>query len=298
MFEPRKNNIPGQRADEPQAQRPDDVEIEHLRDCLADALERAANDGTDVSEIQKCLQKLQETAETPIPVDVEDKFRQFQEKHAELLRDNDGGSAAPDDRHRRRRKWTWIGLIAAVVALLSIMFMAGASDNGIQNIFAHWNDDVLFFVGEGESSHNTQANSADDVMEFKSLEDALETYEITEEIIPQQILERYELKSVIAIDVQKRFTTIRAEYCNIYTEKHYNLELKKYFEIADAQACLFEKDNSTVNEYVNGDTTYFIFNNPAGNVATWLSGNLLCTISGDISIQDLYKIINSIHGGK
>lgn len=295
MFEPRKNNIPGQRADEPQALRPDDVEIEHLRDCLADALERAANDGTDVSEIQKCLQKLQETAETPIPVDVEDKFRQFQEKHAELLRDDDGGSAAPDDRHRRRRKWTWIGLIAAVVALLSIMFMAGASDNGIQNIFAHWNDDELYFIGDWESSGNSQTNH---IREYRTLEEAFDTCEITGNVIPKWIPEQFVLKSISIKDAGERFIKILAEYYDPNTDDKFNIEIKKYTQIADARTYLFEKNLTPIDKYEIEKTVFYVFDNQAGMVTTWISGDLLCSISGNLSAEDFHKMANSIFEGE
>lgn len=292
MFEPRKNNIPGQRADEPQALRPDDVEIEHLRDCLADALERAANDGTDVSEIQKCLQKLQETAETPIPVDVEDKFRQFQEKHAELLRDDDGGSAAPDDRHRRRRKWTWIGLIAAVVALLSIMFMAGASDFDIRGMIARHTDEEFFFTGDKNLS-----DSQTTIESYNSLESALDAYEIKEAVVPQWIPARFELETVIAQTIEERYIYIRAEYKNSSTNKYCNIEVKKYFDFANTQARYFEKDSSPVMKYESRGITHYLFDNPAGAVVTWLDGNLLCSISGDLTAEEFQKITDSMYGG-
>ena len=60
-------------------------------------------------------------------------------------------------------------------------------------------------------------------------------------------------------------------------------------------AALQEKDNSQVRVYESGGVEHYIMENNEKLVATWFTDNLECSITGEISEEDLETMINSIY---
>ena len=60
----------------------------------------------------------------------------------------------------------------------------------------------------------------------------------------------------------------------------------------------FEKDDNPVEAYTSYERTFYIFSNVNTTVAIWADGNLRETITGDLSVDEVKKIINSIGGSQ
>ena len=56
---------------------------------------------------------------------------------------------------------------------------------------------------------------------------------------------------------------------------------------------LIEKDDSVV-EYSYKDTMFYIYTNTGVPCAVWQQNDFLCSLDGDVTEEELYKIIHSI----
>ncbi len=69
-----------------------------------------------------------------------------------------------------------------------------------------------------------------------------------------------------------------------------------YIDQASADAS-FEKDNNTVEVYENNNIPHYIFQNIDRVQAVWISSNVIYNVSGDVSADEMKKIIDSMNGG-
>lgn len=59
----------------------------------------------------------------------------------------------------------------------------------------------------------------------------------------------------------------------------------------------FEKDESELQIYEKNDIKHYIFQNINQIQAVWSNSNIVYNISGDVSVEEMKKIINSMYGG-
>lgn len=66
--------------------------------------------------------------------------------------------------------------------------------------------------------------------------------------------------------------------------------LKPYAEVSN----IYEKDNTKVTIYQKNGIDYYLLSNLNTNTAIWKNDSFECQIDGDISIDELKQIIDSI----
>ena len=59
---------------------------------------------------------------------------------------------------------------------------------------------------------------------------------------------------------------------------------------------LYEKDNIDVNEYIINDIEHYIISNLDKNIIIWQNENIEGAITGNFSLNEAEKIIDSIYG--
>lgn len=57
----------------------------------------------------------------------------------------------------------------------------------------------------------------------------------------------------------------------------------------------FEKDGSSVVEYIQNGITHYIMSNLSVQLSAWVNGNCECSITGPISEKEMIAIIDSIY---
>ena len=57
---------------------------------------------------------------------------------------------------------------------------------------------------------------------------------------------------------------------------------------------VFEKDGGPVTEYLGGGKLFYIMTNNSSRTATWSDGQIMVTISGDLSEETIKTMIDSI----
>ncbi len=269
---------------------------------LLDELESFSRDpghaAIDPDAVIACLDQLDELSPMDASFDVEASLADFRAQHREVF-----PKKCPPKRRRilpRRARWL---AAAAAVLLLSVSMLASAFDVDFMDFIARWTDETFGFeIKQHEVKHITE----EDVINtpkffFPSLEDALASCGVTEQVVPTWIPEGFTLDSEGAfITVSDLRVSFHAWYWNGDKDgDNFMISIDKF---EDASAAMSgsggiikdEREPHTVE--LGGIKHYFFWNNDEC-VCAWTNGSLVCYIAGDVSETQLLKMVESIYEG-
>ena len=186
----------------------------------------------------------------------------------------------------------WYKAVAAVLALVLILaaatsITAEALHIDIWNRLASWTNDVFQF------GQILQVPSAPDPeleynAELQSLQDALNRLEITEKLAPTWMPAGYISKD-LKITSTPRVRNIGAIY-----EKNGSELIIKICQTIGVPAAQVEKNDDLLEVYVVDGVEYYIFSNTETLQATWAFGEFECIIIGQITLEEMKTMIDSI----
>lgn len=187
----------------------------------------------------------------------------------------------------RLRLYRWIAVAAAIALLIAIPVAASAI--GWQDLWiavAKWTRDTFSFVGSETTPYT--APSPNDIAHYTSLQEALEAKGLRSDFLPTWIPERYSFDNISLQETptQKIF---RALYLS--GEESLNINIKTYIDTAPEY---IEVEEKLLETYVVSGREYHIFSNFDKLRAAWLADNCECYISGDLTIEEIKKMIDSI----
>ena len=200
---------------------------------------------------------------------------------------------------RHSRSIRWMLRIVSVAAILAVLFFATtitayALGYDVWGAIASWSQETFSFV-QSDTKNNTDqtdpSNSGSVSSEFSSLQEALDSYGITATIAPTWIPERFSLDSVSASKNDGL----------IVFNTHYSCEDSILVisvichEQPQEQYAQWQKDNVTPTIYEADGTPHYIMTNMGRQKAVWFTSNCECSITGDISEDELLTIIDSIY---
>ena len=268
---------------------------EKLLDQLAETLELVAEDQAEISDLRSCLERFDK--EDLIEVDAEQALVRFQEKHHVLLSE-EKAIRMPACRHPPRKYFRRFAAVIAAAMFFSTMYIAGASDEGITKMIGRWTSETFHFGGIGkerELSETSDVNRSVVEGEYDSIEASLKDCEISQSVFPKWLPKRFHLKRISVREVGSHFCAVSADYSCDGSERILCIDIKRYYDIENAHSHIFEKDDSPTIEYESNGITHYLIKNPAGNAAVWINGNLMCSITGDLSEAEFQKVIDSVY---
>ena len=183
-----------------------------------------------------------------------------------------------------------IAAAAAVVLIVGIPLTAKAFNwEKIWTAVATWAKETFSFVQEEQPQ--VDAPSPANEKEYTSLQQALEITNKRTDIIPTWIPDGFTLEKV---DIDE--TPIQRNYVALYTQnsKFLNITVRSYKETDPEK---IEINEDLVEVYNVSEIEYYIFSNNNRISAMWLQDNYECCMSGDITIEELKQMINSIPKG-
>lgn len=204
---------------------------------------------------------------------------------------------SPDDqqKHTKRRiSAPWLRRLVAAAAVIAVLICVpiAAKAFGWDELwhgFAKWAKETFSFVSEesaGVPDPDTEYNG-----EIASLKELLEQGECDPTIIPTWIPDGFVLEKL-----ERDATPMRDVYRALYTNGEQVLRIRvQNFLSADAQTVEIEEDFSEI--YTISGIEYYIFENSDQIRAVWIVDSYQCMISGDISIEELKLMIDSIEKG-
>lgn len=190
------------------------------------------------------------------------------------------------------RSWLRRSLAAAAVIALLICIPLTAkafSWQEIWNAVAKWAKETFSFV----SDENTQdsAPEADDTLQYDSLQQLLFDARGEENLVPSWIPERYQLEDIRVNEVPSRKT-----YIVLYKNGDDSLQiLVQTYQTSDSENIEVEKEPLEIYE-VSG-VQYYIVANDEQLRAVWRKDSYECYISGDLTIEEIKRMIDSIGKG-
>lgn len=276
-----------------------ELTADELTDALSDIWDSMDENNYDPAQLDEYLSELEKRDPVPPGFDVDTSLAAFHEKHSRLLEQVPPVQPFTASKPVQRRRWrsSLVAVAAAAAMLLGGAVTAQAFGIDLFGAIARWTKDSFSFSlpSPGSSTELAVSVPTDDGG-FATLQDALNNYNIAETIAPQWYPEG---SRVVSVSVFPRGTgvTIQADY--EAEELFISVSVRQYATAKDAEIGIgsFEKDPGPVIQFECGDVVHYIMTNNSSNVATWVNGSLVCSISGNMTVDDLKQMIKSIYEG-
>lgn len=183
-----------------------------------------------------------------------------------------------------------VAAAAAVALIVSVPLTAKALNwEKIWNAVAMWAKETFSFVWEDQP----EADSPDtkEIRPFRSLQQTLEESGKNPDIVPTWIPDGFVLENV---DTDE--TPMQQNYVALYKngERSLNICVHSY---ADTDPERIEVNDNLIEIYNWENTGYYIFSNNKRFRAVWTKDSYECYISGEITIEEIKKMIDSIPKG-
>lgn len=196
--------------------------------------------------------------------------------------------------HSRQTTLSWlrrmIAAAAVIVLLVSIPVTAKAFEwEELWEVIARWAKETFSFVSSDDVEYSEPA-IADD-LEYTSLQDMLERNNIPHDMVPTWIPEGYVLEKI-----EKDITPVQEVYRVFYLDgdKELAIRVRSYLQ---GDPDKIEVNEELVEVNVISGVQYYIFSNVDQMRAIWIIDSYQCNISGDLSIEEIKLMIDSIGKG-
>ena len=187
-----------------------------------------------------------------------------------------------------RKHLHWLRVVSSTAAVLAIIVLgsitAKAFGVDIWEAVVKWTQETFHFGEWGNSDPNNNRT-------YSSLQEALEQGGITTSLVPTWVPTGYEL-SDIAVEITPVKKMYRAKYT--YGEKRLVIVVRDHL---DKIPVYVEQSEGLVEEYEVSDITYYLFENNKQVQAVWIVDSYECYISGNVTIDELKMMIDSIEKG-
>lgn len=181
--------------------------------------------------------------------------------------------------------------LSAVAAVLVIIFIgsitAKAFGLDIWEAVVTWTQETFHLSGRNQ----TDGPGKDGELAFDSLQAALDHAGITEALVPTWIPEGYQLT-----DITVEATPLQNIYTAIYHNGQKSLKLTVRDFLSSAPEYI-EQSDDFLEAYEVAGIEYHLFSSYNAVKAVWLKDSFECYISGDITIEELKLMIDSIEKG-
>ena len=271
---------------------------DELIDNLTDFLEQM-QDGSDLGELDRLLEDI-ERADPLIPeFDVERSLADFHSKYDCSMPEpattppgpKEPAAELPASKKSKRARFYRPAARTAIIAAVLVCFVIGGHAGVTEMISAWWSSSQFSFTGSsGSTSQNTLP--PEDVVQYASLQEALDAYGVTEPLAPSELPEDTTMIKLLLPEEDKppafkaSFSTPKGTFYILIrkTEDQSFYETEKNFEDA--------------KPYVVGGIEHNLINDLGYEKAVWLNDNWECSISGELSRDELIAMIDSIYDVK
>lgn len=180
-----------------------------------------------------------------------------------------------------------IACAAAIILVLCIPLTTNAFGwEDVWNLIARWGKETFAF----HSIDNVNIGDPDKISEegFISLQDALVKSNRDSSLVPTWIPDGYVLESI-----KKDVTPVQEIYIAYYVngDKELRMRIQTYIS---SDAYNLEIEGDVVEVYEASGVEYYIFDNVDKLRFVWVKDSYECNISGDLSINEAKKMIDSI----
>ncbi len=284
----------------------DDFSVEELKEALKNIfLFSGEFSDADIKEMDQIMAVLDRKEPITPMYTAEESLKRFKETYADELSslgvhsteevmqekvpaDSETVVSIPETstvRPVRRRRLFRIGLVAAIMVAIILAAAVTASAFGY-NLFGwvpKWNNDVLSF-GEDESPE------PNDLHVTRKIPAALEQLGIDEPLYPTWLPEGFRIEySEIEMDP----VFLHEGYSD--GERYLSIAIEPQSQVGVTS---YQKDLNQPIEYTVQGVTHFVVSDVSSYTATWQTEKYLVQITGNVTLEEIEQIINSVYGVK
>lgn len=273
------------------------MRTEELEALLQQEFTAADGGEPDVDYIMAIMEVMKQRDANPpaAEVDVDAAWRDFKENYqgqasayeTEVLPERDSSHldqiTSPSPKKKSRRI-----LRAAVITAACIVILCGAASAfgfDILQAFADWTAETFGFVTPGQEEAENQYDP------FLELRLAVSTY--TDALIVPQWAPNSSASSG-SLNIVERSNGVRIQGSYDSGKSHFSIRIHVYNEQPEEYIGIYQKSD-VLYEYESGGITHYIMNNNEANSVIWTNGKIECLIQGDLSTDDLEKMVDSIY---
>lgn len=259
-------------------------ELEEILRADSQSLEGQETDGELLLYVMGVLAERKRNSENPGKT-AQEAWESF-EKH--YLPKEEETHTAKSNRTGLRR---WIAAVAAAALLLTIPLTASALTwDEIWNAVATWAKETFSFVSQPDATQATEP-SPDNIDGYESLQQALAETNRGDELVPTWIPDRYTL-----MDITVDESPVRKSYVAMYMGENGMLMITVQSHIgSDPERIEISED--LLETYKVSEIDYYIFSNIDQIRAVWINGSYECSVSGNITMEEIKLMIDSIVKG-
>ncbi len=261
-----------------------DMTSQQLQELLRLDSETPNHEGTDTEETLYIMEVLAERKKDSFTDEKALRsWETFQRDYLETQDEEDVPNVIPMPSRKRSGVRRWAAAAAAVILLISIPITAVALSSK-----KLWNADFVWKNGHFSFQAEDPAIATKDNCEFLQ---ALSDHGVDPSIVPSRILERFDLKE-ISICEDTEFRSYIAVYTNSNGSKHNFLIEVDTYDSADPGK--HQANEGILEVYEANGVEYYIVRNNKRLKALWITGPYECSISGEVTIEEMKAMIDSI----
>lgn len=182
----------------------------------------------------------------------------------------------------------WLRSLTATAAVLAILLVGSATAQAfglnIWEAVVKWTQETFSFGEWGDSN-------ADNDLTYDSLREAMEKEGVAGSLVPNWVPAGYEL---VDINIEHKPYQIAYKAKYEYEDQVFVIMVRDYL---DKIPVYVEQSDGLVEEYKIAGVTYYLFENYDNLKAVWIVDSYECYISGNVTIEELKQMIDSIVKG-
>lgn len=195
---------------------------------------------------------------------------------------------------KNRTAAPWLRRLIAAAAVIALLICLPLSARAfgwedLWNIFACWAKETFSFVTDESIVENEPSPQYDG--EYSSLQDVLRANNRDVDIVPTWIPEEFVLERI-----EKDITPVQEVYIAFFMHGEQTLEIRIQTYIQGDPGKI-EINEELVEIYKSSDIEYYLFTNNEHMHAIWTNDSYECYIAGDLTIEEIKLMIDSIGKG-
>lgn len=266
-------------------------ELEEILRLDAQALEEQESDTDKILYIMEVLTQRKRNSENPGKT-AQQAWESFEKNYLPLEEDNLICITQTERLAKPSRYWLrrMIAVAAVLVILVGIPLTASAFGwEDVWNAVAKWAKETFSFVAK-ETPEDTEPVT-DDAQQYTSLQEILAETDQATDFVPTWIPDGYEL-----VDIRLDENPIQKTYIARYDNGDARLRISvKSFIAEDPEKVEINED--LIEIYESSGIEYYIFANMDQKQAVWIRDSYECYISGDLTVEEIKSMIDSIGKG-
>ncbi len=183
-------------------------------------------------------------------------------------------------------------LAAAIAVALSGMVAAQALGMDVFGMLARWTSENFHFASSLEAGTEREAASPENEALRLAIQEALDQCGVTAVSAPGWYPEGSELIEDVVVEESQRGRLVLCDFT--YDDKAFGIRVYRYLTTEGTPSLSFEKDDSNVEEYHSSGRLFYLMENPPDSRAVYSDGQTIMLITGDLSLEYLKNIIDSI----